>query len=248
MKFVLKGNTKVVFHSDVHIGASEFDEGRFLESLSYVQKEKCYLTLGGDIVENSIISGKDSGEKLLEQMWTPTEQFLYAVAKYKPIAKAGRLLWSLRGNHEARTRREAMFDLSAALASHLGVPYLGIGGMVQIVSGANSYLGAVQHGSRNRSDRWSELNKMMELYPEADFVTLGHDHNLDARYVPCISYDEKDTCKTRCILQVRTGTYLGYADYARNQLFRPSFTGSPILHFSPKERKITADTMTLCWL
>ena len=45
----LKGSDKVVFFSDVHVGAEDFRQERFEEALKFCADEKCYLTLGGDI-------------------------------------------------------------------------------------------------------------------------------------------------------------------------------------------------------
>ena len=248
MQFDLKKSNKVVFFSDVHIGADDFREDNFLYAINKIKKEKLYCSLGGDIVENSIIEGKAAGEKLLAQATSPTEQMLYAMDKLGPLAKNGQILWALQGNHEARTRREALLDISAILAGHLGVPYLGIGGMIQIKAGKQTYVGAVQHGARSIKNRWQELDNMVSMYPDADFVTLGHDHNLDARYIAKFVFDGDNQKKHRKILQVRTGTYLGYADYARNMLYPPSFTGSPILTFEKNEHRVVADVQTLCWL
>lgn len=248
MKFDLKTSNKVVGLSDVHIGADDFREDNLKETIERIKKDKMYLYLGGDIVENSIIEGKAPGDKLLAQNWTPTDQFLYAMELFKPLAKKGQILFCLMGNHEARTRRESLLDISAILAGHLEVPYLGVGGQIEVHSGKQKYIGAVQHGARSVKNRWQELDQMVNIYPDADFVTLGHDHNLDARYVAKFEFDGDNQKKVRKILQVRTGTYLGYADYARNMLYAPTMVGSPILTFDKKRHHVSADVQTLCWL
>ena len=58
---------KLVIFSDVHIGANEFQESKFLDALKFCKKEDCKIILNGDIAENSIISGGDAGEKIVEQ-------------------------------------------------------------------------------------------------------------------------------------------------------------------------------------
>lgn len=237
--------------SDIHIGADDFDEGCFKETLRYCKDSGAMISLGGDIVENSIIEGKAPGDKLLEQKEKPTDQMIYAMNAFKPFARAKKVLWCLLGNHEARSRRESLIDLSALLAEYLEIPYLGIGGMVQIVSGSQVYWGAVQHGHASGSNTWAELEKMSKIYRQAEFVALGHDHQLTARSVGFIGVEEhgKEYLETvKSVLQIRTGTYLRYANYARQLLCPPTSVGSPIVRFCSKRRQIIADVTTLNWV
>jgi hypothetical protein len=248
MIFRLNKSERVVLMSDIHIGADDFDETRFLETLRYCKDTSSMIALGGDVIENSIVEGKSPGDKLLEQKYKPTEQMLYAMAAFKPFAKTGKILWSLLGNHEARSRRESLIDLSALLAEYLDIPYLGIGGMIQVISGAESYLGAVQHGAASGSNTWAELDKMSKIYRQAEFVALGHDHQLTARSVGFVGVDEKVNEVIKSVLQIRTGTYLRYAEYARKLLCPPTSVGSPILRFFPKKHHILVDVTTLNWI
>ena len=49
--------------------------------------------------------------------------------------------------------------------------------------------------------------------------------------------------------QIRTGTYLGYADYARELALAPSALGSPVITFSSgKQRSMDVCVKTLRWL
>ena len=248
MIFKLNKSERVVLMSDIHIGAEDFDEKRFKETLYFAKDSGSMIALGGDIIENSIVEGKAPGDKLLEQKDKPTEQMLYAMAAFKPFARAKKILWSLLGNHEARSRRESLVDLSALLAEYLEIPYLGIGGMIQIISGKEPYYGAVQHGSSSGANTWAELDKMARIYRQAEFVALGHDHQLTARSVGFIGIDAAANEIVKSVLQIRTGTYLRYADYARKLLCPPSSVGSPVLRFHQRKHHIVADVTTLNWI
>lgn len=244
----LNKSRELVVISDVHVGAEAFDEEHFEETIRYVLDRKAKLFANGDLAENSIIEGKSAGEKLMEQKTLPTEQIKYIIAKLKPIAKRGDLVGFVRGNHESRTRRDALLDICSIIAEALECPYFGIGGYQRYRVGRQVYVGAVQHGKSCSSNTWQELERMAKIYPNAEFVALGHDHQLATRPVAylAIDGDGKETVKLR--YQIRTGTYLKYADYARNMCLGPGEVGSPIITFSDKDHTLKVDTQTLSWI
>ena len=240
-------NGEFVIISDQHAGAESYDEVHALETRSYIKDREAKVVLNGDIIENSIVSGSAPGEKLIEQKLIPTEQMKYAVDMYKPLAKAGLILGVTRGNHEARSRREALVDLSDILAHSLGVPYMGHGGLLRIRHGSQVYTLGIHHGSGFSTNTWRELDRMMALYPQADVVAAGHDHNFCTREQTSIQLTEDGEEEIRVVHQVRTGTYLKYADYARGRMLTPTPTGSPILRFSNSKHQVIVDVNTLRW-
>ncbi|MEY2711279.1 MAG: hypothetical protein RL487_1062 [Actinomycetota bacterium] len=242
-----KSGTLVIF-SDVHVGAEHHDERRFDEALAFCKEADAAVFLNGDLIENAIISGKAPGEMILEQTLTPTEQVRQFCSKLKPLAKRGRIVGVTRGNHESRSRREAMLDLCELIALHLQVPYLRIGGYVRLKHGAQVYTGGIQHGKSGAQNIWLELDKLMRIYPEADFVASGHNHALAAREVFQLRIGPDGTEQVSRRWQVRTGTYLGYADYAREAALAPGAVGSPVFQFDPKAHHMTVDVRTLAWL
>ena len=239
---------ELVILSDVHVGAEAFDEEHFEETIRYINDKKAKVIGNGDLAENSIIEGKSAGEKLLEQKTFPTEQIKYIISKLRPIARRGDLVGIVRGNHESRTRRDALLDICEIIAEALECPYLGIGGYLRFRVNKQIYIGAVQHGKSCSSNTWQELERMAKLYPMAEFVALGHDHQLASRPVAYLSIDNTGKELVKLRYQVRTGTYLKYADYARNMCLAPGEVGSPIISFSNTEHKLKVDTSTLSWI
>jgi hypothetical protein len=240
-------NTLVVF-SDDHLGADAFDEARFDECVRWCVENEAMVYLAGDHVENSVASGKDPGEKLLEQAIWPTEQIKQFVSKLKPLAKKGRIVGALRGNHEARTRRESLLDVSELIATMLETPYDGVGGLLRFQAGARIYSSAIHHGSRAGANTWLELDRMLRLYPTADVVSLGHNHDFNARQVTHIDVAGDGSEIVRRRWQVRSGTMLRFADYARAMCLTPSVIGHPIIRFSPKAQEVSVDISTLAWV
>lgn len=239
---------RLVIFSDIHVGADHHDERRFDLALQWCKENDAHIFLNGDLVENSIIVGKSPGEMLLDQRSTPTEQVKEFCRKLQPFARAGKVVGITRGNHEARSRREALLDLCELIAAHLRVPYMGIGGYVRLKYGDHLYVGGIQHGRSGAKNIWAELDKYAALYPQADFVAAGHNHALDARRVNSLVIDRRGQEKVQCLWQVRTGTYLGFSDYAREMALAPSAMGSPVLTFQPKAREMAVDVETLRWL
>lgn len=233
--------------SDVHIGALEHTEKEFDEALKWASDNNALVLLNGDLADNSIASGKAPGEKLLGQSKWPTEQCKIAFDKFKPFARKGRVVGIVRGNHEARSRREALFDLCEFLAHALEVPYLAVGGYLRFTTGSQLYTIAVQHGRSGAANPFLENDRMMRLYPAAELVALGHNHHLAARTVPAIGVSPQGTECLRETWQIRTGSYLRYAEYVRELVLSPQKIGSPIVHFDSKKHAINVDVSTLSW-
>lgn len=243
----LSKSCKLILLSDVHVGALEHAEREFDETLRWAKDEDALIFANGDIAENSIISGSAPGEKLLGQIKNPNDQVVEILYKLKPFARRGRLVGFTRGNHEARTRREAMFDLCEFMAHYLDVPYLRVGGYVRFVAGGEVYNTAIQHGRAHGANPWLELDRMQKLYPVAELVALGHNHVLGARPVEAFGISPQGTECLREVWQVRTGSYLKYAEYVRELVALPQKIGSPIVTFDRKKHRIHVDASTLSW-
>lgn len=243
---VKMGNVPIlVILSDVHIGAIEHCEKEFDMTLDWIKRNKAWVILNGDIVENAVASGKDPGDKLLGQSLMPTDQLKIAMRKLKPLGS--KVVFSTRGNHEGRTRRESLLDISEILSEVIGAPYAGVGGMIRFQVGSFVYCLAVQHGRGGGKNIWLEPQRMLDLYPKADLVALGHNHALDATTVGGITISKAGTETVEERWMVRTGSYMGFADYVREMVLKPGAIGSPIIRFGAKQRSIDVDTRTLSW-
>jgi len=242
-----RSNTLVIF-SDIHVGANHFRADRFEEALKWCRDQDATIYLNGDLLENSVLDGQHAGLKLMDQATLPTEQIKYLMDAFKPFAKRNRIAGVTQGNHEARSGRTALLDLCEILAHHLGVEYHRIGGYVRFVAGKELYLGGIQHGRSGASNIWLELDRYMaRLYPQADFVAAGHNHALGAREVGALGISSQGCEMLDQRWQIRTGTYLGYADYVRNMGLPPGPVGSPILRFAPDRHVMDVDCRTLRW-
>lgn len=246
-KLIMKpkdGISKLVLIGDVHCGATMCDVVRLMKTIDYVKNTRgCYAFLMGDLTEN-VTMNKD-GSMLEDQKEFPTEQIENIIKLLKPIKN--KILGTIRGNHGLRTMKESLLDIDKLIASNLGVPYFKIGGNFLIQVGKEVYKSAMQHGRSSGTNPLTELNKMKDVYSDSEVCALGHNHALmHGRHIS-FTLDKDGKEKARIVHLLRTGTYLGYADYSREALYNPPLIGSPIIKFFEKEHKIEVDIDLLAW-
>lgn len=241
----------LVILSDVHIGSSAHCSKEFGEALRWCREHEALIHLNGDILENAVAEGSIAGEMLLEQIDSPTGQFKEAVSLLKPFARKGRVVGATRGNHESRTRRKSMLDLSEILAHALDVPYFGIGGIFRFKAGKQVYQLAIHHGKSNaRANKFLENRRMAERYPRADLWALGHNHAFAAQREGRVELDSRGCEVAVERWWVRTGSYFDAmrSDYVTEAVLTPGAIGSPIIRFAADKHSIDVDTQTLRWL
>ena len=244
-----RGISQVVILSDLHIGAEHHCAERLAEAIEWATEENAFVILNGDLLENAIVEGKAPGDKLLDQAIWPTEQWKRALAMFSPFAERGKLLFGTRGNHDARTRRTGLIDLCDLLITAMpkDVDYLDVGGLVRLQCGDQVYTIAVQHGSQHSQDPYRENRRLAEVYPQAELIALGHNHHLGCEVDYHITTSESGEEEVGQRYLLRTGTFLGYPDYARERSYRPRAMGCPIIRLSSSEHRIEVDCQTLRW-
>lgn len=243
---IKSSSAKIVLLSDVHWGQLACAKDRFLKTLEYILNNKnVYCILGGDLVE--MVTRSQKGNMLMEQDITPTNQILEMTEMLKPLAKKGKILGLLRDNHLQRLERDALVDMNEIFASNLNVPYWGVGGVTHLKLGKkNNVFLAYQHGADAGKNEFTALDRMMSVYPGCDVYALGHNHRLSSRKIVTLSMDNNGEECGKEHWEIRTGSYLKYAAYAREKLYSPSVIGSPILVIS-KDGVVTVDIDTLSW-
>lgn len=244
-----RGVQRVCILSDLHIGANEHCGEQLAEAIEYLTEEKVWVILNGDLIENAVIGGKETGDMLMGQADWPTQQWKDSLELFSPLAKSKRILFGTRGNHESRSRRQALLDLCDMLIAALPgeIDYLGVGGLVRIRAGSQDYLIAVQHGASHGIDPYRENRRLAGVFPQAELVALGHNHHLGYETDYHLQAGEDSEQLTPRYL-VRTGTFLGYAEYARERTYQPRAVGCPIVSFHTDGHRIEVDVETLKWL
>lgn len=224
--------------SDVHFGAQECMEEEFRKFIQHVQyTPNVYLTLGGDLINNSTRSSIASP---FDEKYRPFEQKREMANILEPVRD--RILCFVPGNHEARSRKDAdddpIYDIAAKLdlehlyrdsiafmAIEMGIPVQENGiktngsqrpiYIVVVTHGAGG--GMLTGGSVNRTERFGQT------ITNFDVLITGHTHK------PYITYIKKLVPELRS-RQVRTeqavnisGTsWLKYGGYAAQKMLTPA--------------------------
>jgi len=243
---ILKTDAKqieIVPIGDIHIGSRAHKGRHFRRTVDYVAAGKNrYWVYMGDGPDNAM----PGSHGLDEQVMLPTEQIKALAGHFKKISS--KLIAAVIGNHEQRSIRHALLDPTALLMQTLGGldRYLGVGGLCRIVVGKQVYHLAIHHGCRySKANKFTEFDDRKLIHPDADLLMLGHTHHLGSEEIITLSLDEQGKEYAKPIYYVRTGTYQGYADYARFGAMRPGRIGSPILRFHSNPRRIEIDCQTL---
>jgi predicted phosphodiesterase len=223
---------------DIHYGSPTFKWKEFNYTLDFIREnENARFILGGDMIENITPNGKPI---VTDQSINPTEQveeFLSVMSPYKD-----KCLGIIQGNHEKRTKKRSLMDITKVMAMAMGCSYLGIGGYIKLIVGKIEYVLATHHGVSATKNWQLELDKMSNIYRSADVVIAGHDHNCNYDYIvyeELIDNKMKEGYKT----YVRGGNYLGYAEYAREKSYAPKPTGSIIICLHPGVKKVQCERL-----
>jgi hypothetical protein len=254
MRFNLKGKRpQLVILSDIHQGADGHAEAEFQKTLEWIRENDAYIALAGDLVDMGIATpgDKSSFDKILGNAIPPTDQIKLCMDTYKPFAEDGKIIASVGGNHEARLQRQGMVNLPELIAHHLQVPNC-LGAIAcRFFWGPkqkHDALGVISHGRSGATGNiWRELRtKLLGLYPDADFVTAGHVHNLEHQIDHSLEMDDNGENTWAVKHLIRTGNYLNRSgsEYSQEALYTPLPQGSPIVSFEP-DGTLSVDVTTL---
>ena len=225
--------------SDVHFGAQECMEEEFRKFIQHVQyTPNVYLTLGGDLINNSTRSSVASP---FDEKYRPFEQKREMTGILEPVRD--RILCFVPGNHEDRSRKDAdddpVYDIAAKLdlehlyrdsiaflAIEMGLPTTESGGLnagrmrpiytVVVTHGAGG--GMLTGGSVNRTERFGG-----QAITNFDVLITGHTHK------PYITYIKKlvPELRTRMVrteqaVNISGTSWLKYGGYAAKKMLTPA--------------------------
>jgi hypothetical protein len=173
---------------DIHLGAINSNKAKFEAYVDYIVNTPDTYTIGlGDLIENatkcSIGMGVYESEFDIDQQVDQIADYL------RPIAKAGKLLGLMPGNHEYRTMKLVKLDPMYLVAKELGVPYLGWSGYFKFEVGNQVYKAFTFHGASGAGSpggRINSIRKLRDVAHDMDMYFMGHvhskQHDTDAVY------------------------------------------------------------------
>jgi UDP-2,3-diacylglucosamine pyrophosphatase LpxH len=241
-----KTATLGIWHvGDVHIGTDACAYRAFKSILSYVlDHDDEYIAFQGDMVD--FLTGVSVGV-MAEQSMTVQEQFTLATDDLLELARARKILFILRGNHEDRLDKATknIVDAAQTMARTLDVHYLQTEGWTKIHVGDQSYLSYNIHGFPAGNKPGPQYNKMQAQLagrPDADIITCGHNHisgivaNHTERVRPG---DLRRYVKTS--YGVYTSTFHSYLGYARDAGYTPGPMGTVRISFNAETGALKPD-------
>lgn len=211
---------------DVHLGHENHDGKLFKKHVQWIKDTPNVLSFnGGDLIENA--SKVSVGEGVYQQTETPDEQIRSALSAVMPIKH--KVLFSLPGNHEARTNLMGV-DIASWIASTLGTPYFKDYCFCTIRWRGNNFRLLAHHGSGAATTAGAQrmaARKAIGWAHKLDLLWTGHLHNalVDPFYQTDVD-QETGLIVERTAMILISPSYLRYfGSYAATKQYPPGHRG-----------------------
>lgn len=242
--------------ADEHLGDMCCDVKRLMQRIEYVKNTpSAYCILNGDIIDNAT---KTSIGDIYGQELNPMTQLERAVEIFEPIKD--KIICITHGNHENRTYKSEGINLSALLATQLGLikKYTPTSAVLFIRVGESTkgketngsgkrrqicYTGYVLHGSGGGRKEGGKINRLADMASiiDTDFYIHSHTHlpvimsegffRIDPRN-SAVAFVEK--------LFVNTGSNLEYGGYGEFGEFKPNSKKTPVIYLNGRKKEYEA--------
>ena len=230
--------------ADMHIGdmLSQVKEFENFTGFMLDQPNR-YILLLGDTINNNL---KTSVGSVYEDILSPSQQKKKAKELLRPLAK--RIIASVSGNHEYRTKRESDQDIAEDIAEALDIPYFPDSVYIKLTFGKKNKNGKRQcytiyayHGSGGGSTLGNALNNIENLSKTiyADIYMAGHTHKKVAGKELFLMPDlQNNIIREQEQLFVNAASWLKWGGYARRKGMRPQARGSSPVILDGKEKRM----------
>ena len=211
---------------DVHVGSRQHDEALLDKHLKWIANTPNVFTWnGGDATEN--ITDRKMGH-------TPTdnETQIQNVTK-KFAAVQHKMLFSIPGNHEARTYKESQTSTGARIAENLQVPYFGDYVLATLRWRGNNFRLLAHHGAGGGTTSGAQRNSARKelVWAKPDILWSGHLHAPMADTVMTFDVDQR-TGRTfeRPVTIIISPSYLKFfGGYAAAMRLAPGIRGISVV-------------------
>ena len=167
---------KIVNLGDIHRGNPGCND-KFLRQIikEIAEDPDCYWLSTGDLLE---VATKHSVGNSHDAISTQREIDLLSE---ELLLIRNKCLGFVASNHHNRISKETGLSLDKMLASHAGLPYLGITGILNITIGQGSYFLCLHHGTGGGTvgNAINRAHKAAGIYKGCDLYLTGHTHKMD---------------------------------------------------------------------
>ena len=248
-KFAENNDIHIIPISDVHLGAAEHMKkqwDQFCQSI--LETPNTYITLGGDLINNAT---RNSVSNIFKETMFPSTQKRKMAEMLKPLARDGRILCAVSGNHERRSQKdcddEPMFDIMCKLdlehlyRENMAFVKIQIGNPKASGLKNPTYTLVVTHGAGggmtgaavNKNERFGYV------IDGADCLIVGHTHK------PFVTQPSKiyvDTHNNKISFKpfkvVSSTAWLDFGGYAAQKMLLPSSHAPQIITLCGNMKKI----------
>ena len=235
--------------ADEHLGDMCCDVKRLMQRIEYVKDTPtAYCILNGDIIDNAT---RNSIGDTYTQNLNPMDQLQKAFEIFEPIKD--KILCITHGNHENRTYKNEGINLSALIASQLGLAerYSPTSALLFVRLGESAdgkketngsgrrrqicYSIYALHGSGGGRKEGAKVNRLADLASIIDADIYIHSHT----HLPVIMKQafyridvRNSTVGIAEKLFVNTASNLDYGGYGEAQAYKPNSKETPIIYLS----------------
>jgi hypothetical protein len=209
---------------DVHIGSRDHDGELLKRHLDWIARTPNVFTWnGGDAFENKTPHEGHMGHDQL----SPEEQVLKATETFAVVQH--KMLFSIPGNHEDRTSKQAGMSSARRLADNLKVPYFQDYCFLTIKWRGNNFRVLAHHGAGGAQTAGAQRNSARKelVWHQPDILWTGHLH---APLVDTVQVFDRDQRTGRVfprdILVIISPSYTKYfGGYASKMRLTPGLRG-----------------------
>lgn len=222
-------NLKLI--GDVHIGADSTDEEAFIQTIDNIKKDShAHVVLLGDLLELAMKPHMKREQNIPNHL-----QLDYFKELIRPIKN--KIKFIFEGNHEKRVTKLVGLDyIKDGLKDFCTeAVFMGYEGFIQYSNIEWQHLLYLHHGTGGSTTTHYLLEKMNKIgiADIADAIIISHGHKRAVNeYVRWKI--EGNTIVPRPIYGIRTGSYLGHAQYAKNAMFSAGLIKDMTLRLSNK--------------
>jgi hypothetical protein len=220
---------------DVHIGNHQHDSKLFQRHLDWIEETPNVLTWnGGDMIENITPAQGKMGHTKTD----PQEQIFDATETLARIRH--KMLFSLPGNHEARTYQNSQISSGKMLADNLQLPYFMDYCFLTIRWRDNRFRVLAHHGAGGAQTPGAQLNSARKelAWVSADLIWTGHLHQNKVDIAYRVDHDQKTgRAFERDTIVIISPSYVGYfGGYAAAMRMSPGVRGLSVAVLNPDGR------------
>jgi UDP-2,3-diacylglucosamine pyrophosphatase LpxH len=251
---------------DIHMGCIECAENDVKRKVTEVLNDPVGYVLGmGDYAECITKNDPRFDIRNLAE-WVTKDNIVESQRKkvrelFEPLAKEGKLIGLLTGNHEEEIHKRHDNDLTRNLCEDLNVPYGGYQCYIALHfhkdNGETRHvvIWHAWHGAGSAQTEGARIMRLIRLVSEieADIFTMGHIHGAVSVYTPdriyCNVRTNPSSIKNRKVVATLSGSWVkGFMQsteekplnphYGERQGYKPARIGSPTIIIRPYHQEI----------